>query len=81
MTLYRKRVLVIEAMQYQGTNGDEIEKWSIGEVIIRNDLCSLRTRASHSPIEVGDWIIKGNADEFYPCDSDFFDRTYEAIES
>lgn len=29
--------------------------------------------------EIGDWIIKGVADEFYPCRSDIFQATYEPV--
>ncbi|MFF4026971.1 hypothetical protein ACFYY5_29385 [Nocardia elegans] len=29
---------------------------------------------------VGDWIIRGVAGEFYPCRSDVFAQTYEAVE-
>jgi hypothetical protein len=28
--------------------------------------------------EVGDWLIRGVAGEFYPCKADIFDATYEA---
>lgn len=29
----------------------------------------------------GDWIIRGVRGEFYPCRSDIFAETYEAVES
>ena len=28
---------------------------------------------------IGDWIIRGVAGEFYPCKPDIFDATYEAV--
>jgi len=28
----------------------------------------------------GDWIIKGVADEIYPCKPDIFEKTYEAVD-
>lgn len=31
--------------------------------------------------DVGDWIIKGVAGEFYPCKPDIFEATYELVES
>ena len=31
--------------------------------------------------EIGDWIIRGVAGEFYPCKPDIFAATYEAVES
>lgn len=30
--------------------------------------------------EAGDWIIRGIRGEFYPCKSDIFEQTYEAVE-
>ncbi|WP_405137469.1 hypothetical protein [Nocardia sp. NBC_01388] len=30
--------------------------------------------------DIGDWIIRGVAGEFYPCKADIFDRTYEAVD-
>lgn len=30
--------------------------------------------------DVGDWIIKGVAGEFYPCKPDIFAATYELVE-
>lgn len=30
--------------------------------------------------DIGDWIIKGVAREFYPCRDDIFRATYEAVE-
>ena len=29
---------------------------------------------------LGDWIIKGVADEFYPCKPDIFEQTYWLVE-
>lgn len=30
--------------------------------------------------DIGDWIIRGVAGEFYPCKPAIFDATYEAVE-
>ena len=32
-------------------------------------------------VDLGDWIIKGVAGEFYPCKPDIFDATYEEVEA
>ena len=32
------------------------------------------------PCPVGHYIIRGVAGEFYPCEPDIFDATYEAVE-
>ena len=31
-------------------------------------------------VDLGDWIIRGVADEFYPCKPDIFAATYEAVD-
>ena len=31
------------------------------------------------PLVLGHWVIKGVMGEFYPCDPDVFDATYEAV--
>lgn len=31
--------------------------------------------------DVGDWIIRGVAGEFYPCKPDIFAKTYEKVQS
>jgi hypothetical protein len=31
--------------------------------------------------DVGDWVIKGVAGEFYPCKPDIFELTYESAET
>lgn len=32
------------------------------------------------PFRYGDWLIRGTAGEFYPCDGDVFDTIYEPVE-
>lgn len=31
-------------------------------------------------LRTGDWIVKGIADEFYPCEASVFAATYEAVD-
>ena len=77
---YRKKPVVIEAAQYQGTNGTEIEGWSGGEVQVKHSTLVIATLEGEMIATVGDWIIKGVAGEFYPCKPDIFDQTYEAAD-
>jgi len=37
----------------------------------------IRTLEGEMRAEVGDWIIRGVAGEFYPCKPDIFEATYE----
>ena len=81
MAKFKKRPIVIEAIQWNGKNYPEI-------IIFFDDKIS----SIHSPIHktisiptlegtmaayIGDWIIKGVNGEFYPCKPDIFEQTYE----
>ena len=82
---YKKKPVVIEAIQYNGMNGDEIEKWSDGAV----SECSFEDYGRNcvrietlEGVMIGsdeDYIIKGVNGEFYPCKPDVFDKTYEIV--
>jgi len=83
--LYRKKPVVIEAMQFQpvGSSGEDaarVESWCGGEMVVDDQgyglvIKTLEGRMRASP---GDWIIKGVAGEFYPCKPDIFEKTYES---
>ncbi len=91
---YRKKPVVIDAVQFNGRNVGEIEVF-IGK--------KLKTRVfSDAAYEAGvaaplfeidietlegvmtatpnDYIIKGVKGEFYPCKPDVFEQTYEKAE-
>lgn len=75
---YRKRPVVIEAIQYTGDNLRDVLAF-IGNAPVRTDrevfkILTLEGTMEASP---GDWIIKGVAGEFYPCKPDIFTATYE----
>ncbi len=78
---YRKKPIVIEAMQYDGKNCVEVLKF-MGK---QNDYADLTpfdipiiyTLEGELTASVGDWIIKGIKGEFYPCKPDIFEATYE----
>lgn len=84
---YRKKPVVIEAMQFSDTTE------SITELSGFIDDQDLRVSYEHpeSPVvkietlegvmiaSVGDYIIKGVKGEFYPCKPDIFKQTYEAV--
>lgn len=81
---YKKKPVIIEAVQYDGFNIDEIKEFC-GEELeseVRDGIgvvgYFLRTLEGHSYIlSDGDYIIKGVQGEFYPCKPDIFEQTYE----
>lgn len=78
---YRKKPVVIEAMQLTHDTQHEVSAWSDGEVlnIGRDPLLSISTLEGVRAANHGDWIIKGVQGEFYPCKPDIFAATYEEV--
>ena len=79
MAKYRKKPVVIEAVQYTGDNESVAEIRSfVGEELSGNgrDLFIETLEGVHiaSP---GDWIIRGVKGEFFPIKNDIFLETYE----
>jgi hypothetical protein len=83
---YRKKPVVVEAMQWLGRDGHpSVTQYVIGG----NRDCNHCTRwmRDHGWIDTkegghivcpGDWVITGVAGEQYPCKPDIFAATYEA---
>jgi len=90
MPKFRKKPVVIEAVQFDGISqpiNDFIGARSY------KDLCSvgldskgriseiiINTLEGKMLVNKGDWIIKGVKGEFYPCKPDIFEMTYELVE-
>lgn len=86
---FRKKPVVIEAVQFTGTNhsADEVMQFvAAGEVQCSgstepgNEHVLIPTLEGEMRASVGDWIIKGVQGEFYPCKPDIFAATYEPEE-
>ena len=82
MPLFRKKPVVIEAVQYTGRNLKEIMAFSkageIGQDFLSGDMVIKTLEGTMNVIE-NDWVIKGINGEFYPCKPDIFDKTYEEV--
>ena len=80
MSKYRKKPVVIEAVQFTGLNFDEIEKF-VGGDYGKNEKGEGVIATLEGPLHVStnDWIIKGVKGEFYPCKPDIFAATYEPV--
>lgn len=85
---FRKKPVVVEAIQLTETNRGEILKWAksyarLGSLIrvvpkggFQHQML-VHTLEGTMTADVGDWIIRGMKGEFYPCKPDVFDQTYE----
>lgn len=83
---YRKKPVVIEAVQFDGTfqSMKEILQWSgngIEEIQMAYDDYQLKIKTLEGVMiaSKGDYIVKGVQGEFYPCKPDIFKETYEAV--
>ena len=85
MPLFRKKPVVIEAVQFTGSNCIEILRF-IGGPWTNPDLHDtdqpvIHTLEGQMTASAGDWIIKGVNGEFYPCKPDIFEKSYEPAEA
>jgi hypothetical protein len=82
MTFYRKKPVVIQAVQWTGENNTEILNFCSTCYITSSgkskDLI-VSTLEGDMSASVGDFIIKGVKGEFYACREDIFDITYETV--
>lgn len=82
---YRKKPVVIEAMQYKrGQDMQPIWDWAGANNIYGwtepDTSCYIFTLEGKMECRPGDYIIKGVKGEFYPCKPDIFKATYELVE-
>ena len=80
---YRKKPVVIEAMEITAENGQAIKEWSQGatrpEIYGSQFRICINTREGTIFGFPGDFIIKGIEGEFYPCGGDIFRKTYDEV--
>lgn len=87
---YRKKPVVIEAIQWTGDNIIDVVQFVQPEKLNNKDPESLKeyfrnrgyeinTLEGVMTADIGDYIIKGIKGEFYPCKPDIFEATYEIV--
>jgi len=89
---YRKKPVVIEALQFTGDDDGVVElvHW-LNEIGAARDVVTINIGGGEERHSVsiktlegtmiaghGDWIICGIRGELYPCKPDIFEATYEA---
>jgi hypothetical protein len=86
MTRYRKKPVVIEAMQLSGPAESlaicmwmEESGFHDFQVLFADGTMRIGTREGDHRADIGDFIIRGVAGEFYPCKPDIFEQTYEPV--
>lgn len=82
---YRKKPVVIEAIQFTQDNFPEVKAFTNGlahnfGIPDRSTMvaeCIIPTLEGDHTATEGDYIIKGIKGEFYPCKPDIFEQSYE----
>ena len=79
---YRKKPLVIEAVQFTGNNIRYITNelgMSENDYSYEDFTLIIHTLEGNHKADISDWIIKGIKGEFYPCKPYIFEMTYEPV--
>lgn len=79
---YRKKPVIIEAIQFNGKNQTEIFAFTGAKEIsegLLDKFITIHTLEGDMKASIGDFIIKGVNGEFYPCKPDIFEKTYELV--
>lgn len=84
MSKYRKKPVVVEAIQWDGKNLVEISKFMKSRVTAEDFMSGekqllIYTLEGTMRASKNDWIIKGVDGEFYPCKPNIFEKTYEEV--
>lgn len=91
MAKYRKKPVVVEAVQFDGTpeSRQQIIAWTRGSptpAYVERDADGvralyIRTLEGNHRVSFGDYVIRGIQGEFYPCKPDIFETTYEPADA
>ena len=86
---FRKKPVIIEAIQWTGKNYNEIRQFT-GLKLGRDlklfpggsfsDPLIIPTLEGNHRAEINDWIIREVKDKYYVCKPDIFEMTYEPVE-
>lgn len=85
---YRKKPVVVDAIQWNGENIEEVKNF-VGDALSfftwfnnrskKEIELTISTLEGKLEVTVGDYIIKGVEGEFYPCKPNIFEKTYEMV--
>lgn len=84
MAWFAKRPSIIQAIQWDGSNTEEVSKFcNVDDMAVK--ACAppklvLETSEGDFLVACGDWILKGTFSELYPCDNKVFTELYQPME-
>ena len=83
---YKKKPVVVEAIQWDGDNEPELRGWCQFSPSLTfsgppdERVLDVVTLEGCMRASVNDYIIRGVNGEYYPCKPDIFEKTYEVAE-
>lgn len=78
---YRKKPMVVDTIQYDGTNQKEIEEWTNYYAFEKQGRgFVVETLEGFIHISKGDWVVRGIKGEYWPVKPDIFALTYEEVQ-
>jgi len=80
MAKYRKKPVVIEAVEWTGGNAVSLIEWIGRGAEQDGPELIIKTLEGNMTASLGDYIIRGVSGEHYPCKPDIFHKTYDAVE-
>lgn len=84
MAYYETKPCIIEAIQFNGSNYDEVIQFTEGKAskrIVNDEPCiCIETLEGNMLAGEGSYIIRGTQDEFYPCVEAAFLKKYKLAE-
>ena len=82
MAQYKKKPVVVEAIQWTGDNLADVLKFTGSEKCeekVEGVELAIHTPEGNHCAQLNDYIIKGIQGGFYPCKPDIFEETYEEV--
>lgn len=76
---YRKKPVTIEAIQWNGENLFEIQRFMGSTVVNHGSVLIIPTLEGDMYASLNDYIIKDINGKFYPCKPYIFAKTYEEV--
>ena len=76
---YRKKPVIVEAIQFTGDNREEVLMFCNGYAAPNYDYLFIKGIRGMVDVHKGDWVIKQNAIDYYPCPNEVFNEVYEKV--
>ena len=78
---YVKKPIPVEAVQYDGNNFKELYDFADNNVYCQDGWVYVHTLEGDMKMKnkVGDYLVKGIQGEFYFCEKNIFEKTYEEL--